>query len=340
MARVRTRGERGEGLGGQGVKNRRVDFLVLLLLVGFLGVFSADPASAASKFEPPDGQVITGVDADQRGGDTVDGSKAKWDEWTALMGGKPADISHTFEGFDTWFGFDLDIAKARNATPMITWQTSSTQPDTIAQAGATSVGKRTDQVLLQNARLAADYGKPVFLRVDQEMNAPWFPWGPYDDAGQLKKEADGSVKFTPADFRQMWKRMEIAFRGGYVRDINAALAAEGPPAGSAGELRGHRVDGPALDLKPRLVHKARRQRGVRVDAPRQTRAARSGGEPVGRLLPRRRVRGLGGADHLQHGLELGHHGPALRMARRVLTGVLGGAQQAVHDRRVTGWHRD
>ena len=210
------------------MNSRRVDCLVLLLF-GFFGLLYAEPASAASKFEPPDGQVITGVDADQRGGDTVDGSKAKWDEWTALMGGKPAGISHTFEGFDTWFGFDLDIAKARNATPMITWQTSSTQPDTIAAAGATSTGKRTDQVLLQNAKLGADYGKPVFLRVDQEMNAPWFPWGPYDDAGQLKKEADGSVKFTPADFRQMWKRMEIVFRGGYVRDINAALAAEGLP---------------------------------------------------------------------------------------------------------------
>ena len=209
------------------MKNRwRVDFLVLLLLAGFFGVLSADPASAASKFEPPDGQILTGVTADQQNGDTAETSKAKWDEWTKLMGGKPAAISHTFEGFDMWANYDCGLARARNATPLITWQTDQTTPRDIAQAGATPWGARTDEMLLRNGWLLATHAdckdRPAFVRIDQEMNAHWFPWSSYN--------ADGSQRPSgPDDFRDMWKRMVVVLRGGKVADVNARLAAEGLP---------------------------------------------------------------------------------------------------------------
>ena len=176
-----------------------------------------------AKFETPDGSVYAGVVANQKKGDTVKESKRKWREWTALMDGRPAAISHTYEGFDTWFDYDFSIAEARRATPLITWQTDTTSPKTIAYAGKTSDGTSTDEVILRNAAyLSARYGKPVFLRVDQEMNAYWFPWCAYNK--------DGSRRSSSAkDFRKMWQRMVIIFRGGKVADINRQLNNVGLP---------------------------------------------------------------------------------------------------------------
>ena len=176
-----------------------------------------------AKFEPPDGYVYAGVAANQQESDTLEDSRRKWQEWTALMDGRPAVISHTYEGFDTWFNYDFSIAEARSAAPLITWQTGTTSPKTIAYAGRTSDGASTDEVILRNAAyLSARYGKPVFLRVDQEMNAYWFPWCAYNK--------DGSRRSSSAkDFRRMWQRMVIIFRGGKVADINRQLDNVGLP---------------------------------------------------------------------------------------------------------------
>ena len=173
-------------------------------------------------FEPPDGRIYTGAAVDQQPGDTVDVAWQKWDDWTRLMDGRPPVLSHTFEGFDTHFDYDFEVAEARRAVPLISWQTGDASPGTIARAGDTSTGKPTDQIILQNAKLSADYAKPVFLRVDQEMNAHWFQWSSYN--------ADGTRRASgPEDFRNMWRRMAIIFDGGTVRDINARLAALGMP---------------------------------------------------------------------------------------------------------------
>ncbi len=198
-----------------------------LTLTVALGLYTAGPttaqtASANAKHEPPDGAMYAGVVADQQPGDTVETSKKKWDDWTRLMEGKPASISHTFEGFDTWFGFDFDIAKARGAAPLITWQTGSTSPKTIAQAGDTGSGKPADQIIVQNAKLSADYGKPAFVRIDQEMNAYWFPWSAYNKDGTQRSS-------SASDFQDMWRRITVIFEGGKVKDINARLASLGLP---------------------------------------------------------------------------------------------------------------
>ncbi len=204
-----------------------ISLMLPLLVAATIGLYAAGSTEAETitvspKFEPPDGSVLSGVTADQQPGDSVDLAKQKWDDWTRLMGGKPTNISHTFEGFDTWFGYDYDVATARGAMPLISWQTGSTAPKTIAQAGNTSSGKPTDQIILQNAKLSVDYGKPAFVRVDQEMNAHWFQWSSYNSDGT--RRASG-----PEDFRNMWRRMAIVFDGGTVRDINARLAAHGMP---------------------------------------------------------------------------------------------------------------
>ncbi len=210
--------------------------LAVFLLAGSSGLLSMNPAEAAvGKFEPWDGSAYTGAYLHVEREDT-EAYKAAWNDWADLMGGKPATLSSTFRDFDdTWYERDLGIAEARNATPLLTWQTKgkgAVTPDKIANAGMASNGKRTDEVILRNARYSVNYGKPMFLRIDQEMNGYWMPWSAYN--------ADGAPRsFTPQDFQKMWKRMVIIFRGGYVRDINAKLAAEDmPPLDANVDLNG------------------------------------------------------------------------------------------------------
>lgn len=50
-------------------------------------------------------------------------------------------------------------------------------------------GKPTDEVILRNAKLSAEYRKPAFVRINQEMNAYWFDWSAYN--------ADGSRGLLP-----------------------------------------------------------------------------------------------------------------------------------------------
>ena len=181
------------------------------------------PSGTLEKFEPPDGTLYAGVDADQRSGDTtMEINIQKWQDWVALMNGLPPAISHTFTGYDANMTWDTDVAKARGATPLISWQTGSTSPKTIANAGVASSGNRSDYVIMKVASALRAYNEPVFLRVDQEMNAYWFAWSAYN--------SDGSARaHTTEDFKDMWRRMVIIFRGGKVSDINAKLAAEGMP---------------------------------------------------------------------------------------------------------------
>ena len=176
------------------------------------------------KFEPPDGKLYAGVDADQNSTDTsIEANTRLWNEWVSLMNGVPPAISHTFTSYDTYMKWDTDVAEARGATPLITWQTGKgTSPKTIANGGAASSGNRSDYVIMKTAYYLRTLNKPVFLRIDQEMNAHWFAWCAYNSDGTPRAH-------TTEDFKDMWRRMHIIFEGGKVSDINAKLAAEGMP---------------------------------------------------------------------------------------------------------------
>jgi hypothetical protein len=189
------------------------------------GVSTAPPASRTlEKFEPADRQVYDGVNANQQAGDTVAVSTQRWVDYSKnILGGEEPLISHTFTGYDTEMSFDTDIAKARGAVPLVSWQTGSeASPETIANAGATSSGKRSDYVIMNVASDLRTYGEPVFLRIDQEMNAYWFEWCAYNSDGTPRAH-------TTEDFKNMWRRMHIIFEGGTVSGMNSKLAAEGMP---------------------------------------------------------------------------------------------------------------
>jgi beta-mannanase len=209
--------------------------LVVVLLVNvvlYFGFYSSDTTTPLplevsrplEKFEPADGQVYDGVDANQQAGDTVAVSTQRWADYSNnVLGGEEPLISHTFTGYDTDMSFDTDIATARGAVPLITWQTgSSISPKTIANGGATSSGKRSDYVILRVASDLRTYSKPTFLRIDQEMNAYWFAWCAYNSDGTPRAN-------TTEDFKDMWRRMHIIFEGGTVSEMNSKLAAQGMP---------------------------------------------------------------------------------------------------------------
>jgi beta-mannanase len=181
------------------------------------------PSGPLEKFEPADGEVYDGVDANQQAGDTVTISTQKWADYSAnILGGEKPLISHTFTSYDTNMTFDMDIAKARGAVPLVSWQTGSTSPKTIANAGAASSGARSDYVIMKVAASLRTYNQPVFLRIDQEMNAHWFAWGAYNSDGSARTHSN-------EDFKDMWRRMHIVFEGGTVATMNQKLAAEGMP---------------------------------------------------------------------------------------------------------------
>ena len=198
----------------------------LALAACVLIILSTDPPASRTleKFEPADGQVYDGVNANQQAGDTVSVSTQRWVEYSnKVLGGEEPLISHTFTGYDTDMSFDTAIAKARGAVPLVSWQTGSqASPKTIANAGATSSGKRSDYVILKVASALRTYGEPVFLRIDQEMNAYWFEWCAYNSDGTPRAHSTG-------DFKDMWRRMHIIFEGGPVSEMNSKLAAEGMP---------------------------------------------------------------------------------------------------------------
>jgi hypothetical protein len=209
--------------------------LVVVLLANvvlYFGFHSSDTTTplppesprTLDKFEPADGQVYDGVDANQQSGDTVAISTQKWVDYSNnILGGEEPLISHTFTGYDTDMNFDTDIATARGAVPLITWQTGSkTSPKTIAEAGLASSGNRSDYVILKVASALRTYDKPTFLRIDQEMNAYWFGWCAYNSDGTPRAH-------TTEDFKDMWRRMHIIFEGGTVSQMNSKLAAEGMP---------------------------------------------------------------------------------------------------------------
>ena len=184
-----------------------------------LGIQSADAGNEdLGRFEPPDGKIYTGVCTSEEGG-SVATLVERWNAWTDMMGGKPAAISHTFNGLPPWFSFDLNTADARNASAaLISWQTINVSPWAISQNAAVIEGASSDKRILEAAKSAALWDKPVFLRINQEMNAHWMPWCAFNRDGSARNH-------TTHDFRQMWRRIHILYQGGLVHEVNTKLAA-------------------------------------------------------------------------------------------------------------------
>jgi hypothetical protein len=105
---------------------------------------------------------------------------------------------------------------------MISIEFTKASTKEIANAGTAEDGRRTDLLILRHAHAIREYQDKVFVRLGHEMNGYWYPHCAYDKDGT--PHAD-----TTENYKKAWRRFVTIFRGGYVRDIDARLAAYGLP---------------------------------------------------------------------------------------------------------------
>jgi beta-mannanase len=138
-------------------------------------------------------------------------SGAPWDpslidQFTQLVGVAPAivmwyqDWAHT--GVREFDPVKMDAVTSRGAMPMVTWEPwdytlGINQP---AYALRKIITGTYDAYLTQWAQAARTWGKTCYLRLAQEMNGNWFPWG-YGVNGN-----------TASQYRRMWQHVVAIFR--------------------------------------------------------------------------------------------------------------------------------
>lgn len=87
------------------------------------------------------------------------------------------------------------------AIPMITWEPWDGNPNTVAKYAPRNIVRGDfDSYIWASARMAAAYGKPMFIRFAHEMNGWWYPW------------SIGMNNNTPADYIAMWRHVVSIFR--------------------------------------------------------------------------------------------------------------------------------
>ena len=121
------------------------------------------------------------------------------DQFSSLVGRAPAIVLWyrywTEQPFAT---HDLQAVDSRGQLPMITWEPWT--PDHTGISLAAIARGDYDSLIAANARAAAAWGKPIFVRFAQEMNGHWFPWGV------------GVNGNTPADYIAAWRHIVGVFR--------------------------------------------------------------------------------------------------------------------------------
>lgn len=169
---------------------RRVRILIITVVVACLAVgawqaWLSRSGPSGPKYAPANGEVYLGVSTDIGRLDTFDQS-------AGLTSGEHPAI------FDQWTTPDgpvqpiLANAKTRqNMAPMISWNLPMT-------GGQITDGKK-DAYLKQQAAAVKSYGGPVFIRLDWEMNASWYP--------------DWNLPgVTPAQFIAGWRHVYDVFQ--------------------------------------------------------------------------------------------------------------------------------
>lgn len=144
-------------------------------------------------------------------------SWAEVDDVTTKVGVAPSMIGY-FQGWDGDFRADaVTRAWERNMLPLLTWESrplsaANDQPvdsdyslPTIIGDPATGTPGAFDDYLHRYARDIAALGLPLGIRLDQEMNASWYPWGERTTKG-TSLNGNG-----PGDFVAMWKHVHDIF---------------------------------------------------------------------------------------------------------------------------------
>lgn len=129
------------------------------IAVGFWIARSRAHDRSAAKFEPADGNVYLGVSTDLGRIDVFDKAAgitthpAIYNRYTHPDG----SVSPTL----------ADVASIPGTTPMVSWN--------LPLADGTVASGSRDAYLRAQAGAVKKFGKPVFIRLDWEMNASWYP---------------------------------------------------------------------------------------------------------------------------------------------------------------------
>lgn len=161
----------------------------------------ASSSSSTARFAPPDGKTYLGVAVDKQNmGAFLD----------AIGRGRRADgsrrivpIYNGFTGGNGSFKEQLDEidqstnGEVRQMTPMVSWNVVFKQQ-----------GKFTDDYIRRSANEAKAWGKPVFIRMNWEMNGSWS--ANYDSVA-------GGV--PASSYVESWKRIHDIFKGQGVTNV-------------------------------------------------------------------------------------------------------------------------
>ena len=151
----------------------------------------APPGRAAPLFAPPTGETYLGVSTDF----------TRLDAFDAAAGITGPAIYNRWSTPDGAFQPTLDQAASRpGLTPMVSWN--------LPLDGAQVTNGSRDSYITAQAQAVRSYGRPVFIRLDWEMNAYWYPhWNV------------GAV--TPAQYVASWRHVYALFHAAGV--TNAAF---------------------------------------------------------------------------------------------------------------------
>lgn len=176
--------------------------LVLLVVVlSPLWSVTAAPDVAPPARRPMTTPVILGVNP----GNPNDLSKiGQVDQYTAAAGVTPRIVQY-FLSWSDGGSFNptlADAITARGATPMISWLSSDWREgkDQPLYSDRRIANGAYDPLLTDWGRALGQWGKPVFLRLDDEMNGNWYPWSPGVNGNTLQ------------DYLDMWRHVVTTMR--------------------------------------------------------------------------------------------------------------------------------
>ena len=177
-------------------------------MAGLILAFSA-PSALALSYVAPAGKVYAGVTA---------GNPAVYEHQTHAH-------AAVFQEFVTWgskIGWAVDHAQHNRSRLMLSLQTTSSgrgalSPAQIAAGDGDKWLKWLGNYLFWRAQ-------PTYLRIMGEMDDYWSPYSGFNANGKSR-----GVAYSPAVFRQAWKRIVLILRGGLVTQINQQLHGLGMP---------------------------------------------------------------------------------------------------------------
>lgn len=128
-------------------------------------------------------------------------SPSEYRDYLAAAGRAP-NVIESFAKWDEPFRADAaDASYALGAIPLISWESWVKGGDRSDPAFAVEriASGEYDDYIRTFATAVAEYGKPVIIRFDHEMNGNWYPWG---------DRVNGN---TGAGYAEMWRRVHGMF---------------------------------------------------------------------------------------------------------------------------------